>query len=320
MEMAAMTDFRLSLPEASQNAHQVDIAFFAVLTIASVILLILLALLLVFIIRYRKGSPAKRGPLPKWLRREVELSWTIATTFLAIFIFWWFVGGSFFPPRAFPGQLEIHVVAKQWMWKTEHPDGAREIDALHLPINTPVRLVMTSEDVIHSFFVPAFRLKQDVLPMISTELEFTPTRLGTFHLFCAEYCGAQHSRMTGQITVMTQPQYAHWLRQQPHGDSLVREGEALYAKFGCGACHAPTSHIQAPKLANVAGRTVLLQTGAHIVADDAYLRRSITDPRADVVAGFAPIMPSYGAVATASEIEALVAYIKSLPKEEQHNE
>jgi cytochrome c oxidase subunit 2 len=171
--------------------------------------------------------------------------------------------------------------------------------------------------VIHSFFVPAFRLKQDVLPMITTELEFTPTRLGTFHLFCAEYCGAQHSRMTGQVVVMTQSKYAQWLRLQPHGDSLVREGEALYDKFGCGACHAPTSRIQAPKLAGVAGHAVLLQTGTRIVADDAYLRRSITDPRADIVAGFSPIMPSYGAVATTSEVEALVAYIKTLPKGEQ---
>jgi len=315
--MAAMMDFKLSLPEASQNAQQVDIAFFSVLAISGVILLTLLVLLLIFIVRYRKGSRAKRGPLPEWLKREFELGWTSATIFLAIFIFWWFVGGSIFPPRAFPGQLEIHVVAKQWMWKTEHPDGAREIDALHLPVNTPVRLVMTSEDVIHSFFVPAFRLKQDVLPMITTELEFTPTELGTFHLFCAEYCGAQHSRMTGQITVMTQSQYARWLRLQPHGDSLVREGETLYAKFGCGACHAPTSRIQAPKLGGIAGQAVALQTGARVVADDAYLRRSITDPRADIVAGFTPIMPSYGAVATSSEVEALVAYVKALPKEEQ---
>lgn len=314
-----MTDFKLSLPEASQNAHQVDFAFFLVLAIASTILLLLFVLLVVFIVRYRKGSRAKRGPLPNIFKREVEIGWTTATTFAFIFIFWWFVGGSIFPPRAFPGQIEIHVVAKQWMWKTEHPDGAREIDALHIPINTPVRLVMTSEDVIHSFFVPAFRLKQDVLPMITTELEFTPTELGTFHLFCAEYCGAQHSRMTGEITVMTEAQYAQWLRRQPHGDSLVREGEALYAKFGCGACHAATSRIQAPKLAGIAGQSVLLRTGAHVVADDAYLRRSITDPRADIVAGFSPIMPSYGSVATASEVEALVAYIKSLPQEEQQH-
>src|SRR5262249_17502382 len=156
-----MTDFRLSLPQASQNAHQVDTAFFSVLAISGTIFLLLLVLLIIFIVRYRRGSPVRRGPLPKLLRREIEISWTVGTTFLAIFIFWWFVGGAVFPPRTLPGQIEIHVVAKQWMWKTEHPDGAREIDALHIPVNTPIRLVMTSEDVIHSFYVPAFRLKQD---------------------------------------------------------------------------------------------------------------------------------------------------------------
>jgi cytochrome c oxidase subunit 2 len=310
-----MKDVGFPLREASQNAGQVDIAFFSILAIAGAILLLLTMLVAVFAIRYRRGSAAHRGALPEALRREIEIGWITATTFLAIFIFWWFVGGTAFLPRSLPGQLEIHVVAKQWMWKTQHPDGAREIDALHLPVNVPVRLVMTSEDVIHSFYVPAFRLKQDVLPVISSELEFTPTLLGTFHLFCAEYCGAQHSRMTGEIVVMTQPDYAAWLRRQPHGDSLVRDGEALYDKFGCGACHAPESHVQAPKLGGIAGQPVRLATGAITVADDAYLRRSITSPRADIVAGFAPVMPSYASVATASEVDALVAYIKTIPRE-----
>jgi cytochrome c oxidase subunit 2 len=312
-----MSDFRITLPQASQNAQQVDVAFFSVMAIAGAILLLLTVLLIVFAIHYRRGSSAKRGPLPKAFRHEIEISWTVATTILAIFIFWWFVGGSVFPPRTLPGQIEIHVVAKQWMWKVEHPEGAEEIDALHIPVNTPIRLVMTSQDVIHSFYVPAFRLKQDVLPVFTTELEFTPTETGTFHLFCAEYCGAQHSRMTGQIVVMTLPEYVSWLRVQPHGDSLVREGESFYLKFGCGACHAPESQIAAPKLGGIAGHTVLLEGGKQILADDAYLRRSILSPRADIVAGYSPIMPSYASVADTSDVEALIAYIKSLPKQEQ---
>jgi cytochrome c oxidase subunit 2 len=311
-----MKGLAFPLHEASKNATQVDVAFFSILAIAGAILLLLTVLVAVFAIRYRRGSAAPRGALPDALRREIEIGWITATTFLAIFIFWWFVGGTVILPRAVAGQLEIHVVAKQWMWKTQHPDGAREIDALHLPINVPVRLIMTSEDVIHSFYVPAFRLKQDVLPVISSELEFTPTRLGTYHLFCAEYCGAQHSRMTGQVVVMTQTDYAQWLRQQPHGDSLIRDGENLYDKFGCGACHAPGSHVQAPKLGGVAGQPVRLEGGAMAVADDAYLRRAIISPRADIVAGFAPIMPSYASVATASEVDALVAYIQTIPKED----
>ena len=310
-----MNGLPLSLPEASDTARSADIAFFSVLGISAVILLVLTVLVIVFAVRYRQGSRARRGPLPKVMRREIEIGWTAATTFLGIFIFWWFVGGMYFPHRALPHQLEIHIVAKQWMWKAQHPDGAREIDALHLPVGTPVRLVMTSQDVIHSFFIPAFRLKQDVLPMISTELEFTPTQTGTFHLFCAEYCGAQHSRMTGEIVVLTPAQYAAWLRHQPHEDSPVREGEGLYAKFGCGACHAPESRVMAPKLGGIAGQPVHLQGGATVAADDAYLKRSILEPRADIVAGYAPIMPSYASVADSAQADALVAYIKSLPRE-----
>jgi cytochrome c oxidase subunit 2 len=310
-----MNSVRLLLPEASRNAQQVDIVFAAVFAIAAAIFLTLFVLLVVFAVRYRRGAPASHAPLPKFVSREFEIGWTVATTFLAIFIFWWFVGGYGLPPRNAPGQLEIHVVAKQWMWKTQHPDGAREIDALHIPVNTQIRLVMTSQDVIHSFFVPAFRLKQDVLPVRSTELVFTPTETGTFHLFCAEYCGTQHSHMTGEIVVMKPAAYAAWLSKQPHGDTLVQEGEALFDKFGCGACHAAESRVHAPKLGGLSGSTVVLQDGRQVKADDAYLRKSILDPRADIVAGYPPIMPSYGQYAAPEDMEALVAYLKSLPRQ-----
>jgi cytochrome c oxidase subunit 2 len=305
---------RFSLPEASRAAAHVDTAFLWVSIIAGIILLVLIVLVIAFVIRYRRGSRAERGPLPKYFRRELEIGWTAATTFLAIFIFWWFVAGYGLPPRAAPNQLEIHVVAKQWMWKTQHPDGAREIDALHLPLDRQVRLVMTSQDVIHSFYVPAFRLKQDVLPGRDTELVFTPTELGTFELFCAEYCGTQHSHMTGSIVVMTPAAYAAWLRAQPHGDTLAREGEALFARFGCGVCHAPQSRIHAPKLAGLYRSTVVLDGGAHVAADEAYLRTAILEPRAQIVAGYEPIMPSYGTFASRSDVDALVAYIETLKK------
>lgn len=311
-----MSGFKLLLPEASKNAREVDFAFFAVLGIALIIFFVLFVLLVVFAARYRRGTRVPRGPLPKVLSHEIEIGWTAGTVFLAIFIFWWFVSGLPLPPRYAPNQLEIHIVAKQWMWKAEHPNGAREIDALHLPVNTPVRLVMTSQDVIHSFFVPAFRLKQDVLPVRSTELSFTPTQTGTFHLFCAEYCGTQHSHMTGDIVVMPQPQYAAWLTRQPHGDSLIRQGEALYEKFGCGACHSPQSQVQAPKLANLYGSRVALEGGGQATADEAYLRKSILRPRDDIAAGYPAIMPSYASIASPSDIEALVAYIKSQSRKE----
>ncbi|MBV9992153.1 MAG: cytochrome c oxidase subunit II [Alphaproteobacteria bacterium] len=309
-----MSAWRTSLPQASTAAVQVDHAFFWVLLISGLILFVLLVLIVGFVIRYRRGSPAFRGPLPKSFKHELEIGWTVATTFLAIFIFWWFTAGNGLPPRAAPDQLEVHVVAKQWMWKTQHPDGAREIDALHIPVGRQVRLVMTSQDVIHSFYAPAFRLKQDVLPGRSTELVFTPTELGTFELFCAEYCGTQHSHMKGEIMVMTPAAYRAWLPRQPHGDTLAHEGEALYARFGCGACHAPGSQVRAPKLGGLYMSTVLLRGGASVKADDAYLRTAILEPRDQIASGYDPIMPSYGGVATASDVEALVAYLKTLEK------
>jgi cytochrome c oxidase subunit 2 len=280
--------------------------------IAAAIFIALFILLVVFSVRYRRGTSARRGPLPEWIRREIEIGWTAATAFIAIFIFWWFVGGSSLAPRAAPNQLEIHVVAKQWMWKAEHPDGAREINALHLPVNTPIRLVMTSQDVIHSFFVPAFRLKQDVLPARGEELVFTPTQTGAFHLFCAEFCGTQHSHMTGEIVVMTQSDYAGWSRVQPHGDNLVREGEALFAEFGCGGCHAPRSRIHAPRLAGLFGGPVTLGDGRRLTADDTFLRNAILHPRANAVAGYAAIMPDYAGIADTEQVDALVAYLKTL--------
>jgi cytochrome c oxidase subunit 2 len=304
----------VSLPEASRAASRVDAAFLAVSIIAGLILLVLLILVITFVIRYRKGSPANRGPLPKLFKRELEIGWTAGTIFLAIFIFWWFVAGYGLPPRNDPNQLEIHVVAKQWMWKTQHPDGAREIDALHLPVGRQARLVMNSEDVIHSFYVPAFRLKQDVVPGRSTEMVFTPTELGTFKLFCAEYCGTQHSHMIGEVVVMTAPGYESWLRHQPHGETSAREGEALYARFGCGSCHAPDSQVHAPKLGGLYGSKVVLQNGESVVADDVYVRTAILKPRDQIVAGYEPIMPSYGDIAKPADVEALVAYIKTLKK------
>jgi cytochrome c oxidase subunit 2 len=307
-----MNAFHLFPPEASLNARQVDVAFWSIFAIAGAILLLVFVLIVVFGVRYRRGSHAKRGPLPDVFRREIEIGWTSGITFVGIFIFWFFVGGMQTSGGEAPGQMEIHVVAKQWMWKAEHANGTREIDALHVPVDTPVRLVMTSDDVIHSFYVPAFRLKQDVLPGRDTELVFTPSRLGTFHLFCAEFCGTQHSHMTGEVVVMSQPAFAAWVTQQPHGGTLTEEGEALFAKLGCGACHAERSRVNAPKLAGVYGSVVPLSDGHEVRADEAYVRDAILHPRAQIVRGFPPIMPDYSAVISTREADAIVAYVKSL--------
>jgi cytochrome c oxidase subunit 2 len=210
--------------------------------------------------------------------------------------------------------LEIHVLAKQWMWKTQHPSGAREINALHVPIDKPVRLLMESQDVIHSFFIPAFRIKQDVLPGrdAPTQLWFQASKLGTFGLLCAEYCGTDHSAMRGRIVVMTQQDYAAWSVAQPDGDDLAHQGAALFVSRGCSGCHAAASKVHAPRLAGLYGRTVPLQDGRSVLADDAYIRDSILQPRRDIVAGYEPIMPSFAGVLDDGEIQGLIAYIKSL--------
>ena len=301
------------------NARQVDHALFAVFAIAGAILVLLLVPFRGFLIRFRQGSPAYRWPIAQGVAgAEIEIGWTVATTFLALFIFWWFVGGIGLPPRADPNQLEINVVAKQWMWKSEHPGGAREIDALHLPLGKPVRLIMTSEDVIHSFFVPAFRLKQDVLPGRDTELAFTPTELGDFHLFCAEYCGTEHSRMGGDVVIMTPSDYQLWTKSQPHADTLAATGEALYAKLSCGACHSDDLADRRTKARrpSVLGRKVANNTGRRDSVSSRTMpisAASILQPRAEIAAGYKPIMPSYAEMVSTEDVDALIAYIKSLP-------
>ncbi len=301
---------------ASEQAGTVDAIFIALLVFCGALFLLVLGLLVVFSIRYRRGSKAKRGDLPEVLRRDIEIGWYAVITFLAIFMFGWAGATQLALDAPPPGALEIHVVAKQWMWKVEHPNGAREINELHIPRGEPVRLVMTSQDVIHSFFVPAFRRKQDVVPGRFTETWFTPTEEGEFHLLCAEFCGTAHSRMGGRVVVMAPEAYAAWVAAQPQGDTLAREGERLFAAYGCSGCHAPASAVHAPRLAGLYGRPVQLSDGRVARADDAYLRDSILQPRRDVVAGYQPIMPSFGGLIEEGELQRIIAYIRSLRPEE----
>jgi len=305
------------MPEvASTQAVTTDRIYFGLLALSGAIIVLVAALILIFSIRYRRGSKAERGAMPQVMSREFEVGWTSATLFLALFIFWWVSSSQLSALVAPKNALEIHVVAKQWMWKTQHANGAREINELHIPIDTPVRLVMTSEDVIHSFFVPAFRMKKDVLPGRYTETWFQSNKLGVFHLFCAEYCGTEHSRMTGRIVVISKDEYGHWLAAQPQGDSLAKEGEAVFRARGCSGCHAEASKVHAPSLNGLYGRPVQLADGRTVTADEAYLRDSMLKPRQDVAAGYEPIMPSYAGILTDGEIISLTAYIRSLSDRE----
>ena len=307
-----MAEFRLWPEAASDVATQVDVTVILLLVFSGAILALVLALVLGFSIRYRQGSAAKRGPLPEFLKREVEVGWTSATLLFALLIFCWASSAQLSANRDRPNAIEIHILAKQWMWKAQHTNGAREIDGLHVPRGESIRLLMTSEDVIHSFYVPAFRLKQDLVPGRLTELLFRPTKTGDYHLFCAEYCGTLHARMGGNVTVMEPADYAKWLAAQPEGDDLGREGAALFVSLGCAGCHNGSTAVRAPSLAGLYGKEVHLNDGRVVRADEAYLRDSILQPRRDVVAGFEPLMPSFAGLVGEDELQRLIAYIRSL--------
>jgi cytochrome c oxidase subunit II len=300
------------LASASTIAPSVDRIFWALVGLSVVIMAIVGGLMLTFAIKYRRGTKAYRGPLPEIMSREVEIGWTVATLFVALFVFWW-AASSQLPHFLLPRDaLEIHVVAKQWMWKAQHPEGVREIDALHVPVGVPVKLEMTSQDVIHSFGVPAFRIKQDVLPGRYTATWFQARKVGDYHLFCTEYCGTDHARMTGTISVMEPEAYARWLAAQPHGADLAGEGAQLFTALGCSGCHSAQARVPAPPLAGLYGSQVVLADGSRVTANEDYLRESIMRPEAKVVAGYASTMPSYQGVASEEQAVALIAYIKSL--------
>ncbi len=303
---------RLFPEEASTQAPDTDALFLILVIVAASIIILVVTLIVTFSLRYRRGTTANRGSLRPLISREFEIGWTAGTFFLALFLFWWSGSSDLStlqPPR---NAMEIHVVGKQWMWKTQHANGAREINALHVPVNEPVRLVMTSEDVIHSFFVPDFRIKRDLLPGRYTETWFQATKTGAYHLFCTQYCGTEHSRMIGQIVVMPKDDFSKWLSGQPQAEDIPKEGAALFASLGCSGCHEGNARVHAPRLQGVYGRPVHLSDGRVITADDAYIRELILQPEKDVVAGYKPLMPSFEGLVGDDEILRLTAYIRSL--------
>ena len=303
-----MTPFAF-FSRVSGHAIAVDDCFFALTGLSSLIVLLVFFLIAFFSIRYRAGSPHAGGRRPGL---ELEITWTVATFFLFLFIFWWAAGSELQALNAPRNTLDIHVVAKQWMWKIEQPNGIREIDEIHAPIDTPVRLIMTSQDVIHSMFLPALRIKQDVLPDRYTYLRFTAKKAGIYHLLCTQFCGTEHSRMTGRIVLMAPQDYARWSAVGQPAENLAAQGEALFRSLGCSGCHGPNSSVHAPDLAGVYGHAVHLSDGRTVTADDAYLRDSILLPRKDIVAGYDPVMPSFDKIVGDDQIARLIAYIKSL--------
>jgi cytochrome c oxidase subunit 2 len=293
-------------------APQVDHLLYFLLAVAAFFTIAIFFAIFYFAIRYRRVSetdvpPEVEGSL------VLELAWTIVPGLLTMVMFVW--GASIYMKMQRPpdNALEVYVVAKQWMWKVQHMEGQREINELHVPVGRPVKLIMTSEDVIHSFYVPAFRTKQDVLPGRYTVEWFQPDKPGRYHLFCAEYCGTKHSGMIGWIDVMEPSDYQAWLSGGHTGaESLAQAGEKLFRDLACINCHHLTDQGRCPSLVALFNQPVKLTTGDSVKADEAYIRESILNPNAKVVAGYQPIMPTFQGLVTEEGVLQLISYIKSL--------
>jgi cytochrome c oxidase subunit 2 len=320
------------LPEqASSMAPRVDALYFYLLAIGGFFSLLIFTLVIYFAIKYRRRSEDE--PPPPEMRDiiSLEVVWIVIPFVLAMIAFFWGANVYFAMARPPENALEIFVVGRQWMWKFQHPDGQREINQLHVPLGRPVKLTLASEDVIHSFYVPAFRVKHDVVPGRYTTVWFEATKPGEFHLFCAEYCGTQHSGMIGQIVVLEPERYEAWLSGElgapqtvaglpspgaaPAG-SLAAQGQQLFQKLGCQVCHQMEKQGLGPVLVGIFGAQVKLQTGEAITADESYVRESILNPQAKVTAGFQPLMPPFQGRVNEEELIQLIAYIKSLGKRE----
>ncbi|HEX3372209.1 MAG TPA: cytochrome c oxidase subunit II [Candidatus Acidoferrales bacterium] len=299
--------------QASSIAKSVDELYLFLTLITLFFTALIFGIIFYFMIRYRRRSPDER-PKPIEGNVPLEILWTAVPTLIVALIFVWSSMLYFKNAEAPKGSMEIFVTGKQWMWKVEHPEGQREINEVHVPLGRPVKLTMTSEDVIHDFFVPAFRVKKDVLPGRYTSLWFTPTKVGTFHLFCAQYCGAYHAGMMGAIVVQEPDDYERWLAGGAPGESMEQAGEKVFQANGCITCHTPDGAGLGPSLLGVYGQPVKLVGGETATADDAYIRESILQPKAKIVLGYSPIMPTFQGQLTEEQLNNLIAYIRALGK------
>jgi cytochrome c oxidase subunit 2 len=290
-------------------ASQVDALYIYLLLVSGLMTALIFIAVAVLAIKYRRVPGRDAHPIEG--STILEISWSVIPFFVMLTFFIW---GAviFFQERTPPANAtEVYVVAKQWMWKIEHMEGQREINELHVPTGQNVKLIMTSQDVIHSFFIPAFRIKQDVLPGRYTTLWFNATKPGRYHLFCAEYCGTQHSGMGGDIIVMEPQQYAQWMAGGPSAP-LQETGKQLFSQLGCVTCHRSDVQGRGPNLVGIYNKPVLLEDGRTVIADENYVRESILDPTAKIVSGFKPVMPTFQGIISDEQLNALVAYIKSL--------
>jgi len=311
-----MSDFPLFPEQASTVAWQVDGLYGLLVALTLFFCVLVFGMVIVFALKYRRRS---EDEVPKQIHGSIplELFLTIVPLFMAIGVFT--VGADVFfrLQRAPADPLEVYVVGKQWMWKIQHEAGKREINTLHVPVGQPVRLTMTSEDVLHDFFIPAFRVKKDVIPGRYTQMWFEATKVGEYHIFCAEFCGTQHAYMVGTVTVMEPGDYHDWLMGGAAASETMEEaGARQFAQLGCDTCHKSSSSGRGPTLVGVYDEPVKLKSGREVVADVDYIRESILQPKAKIVEGYDPIMPIFDGQISEQSLLQIVAYIKSLNKSE----
>jgi cytochrome c oxidase subunit 2 len=302
--------FRLFPEQASTNASAVDMLYLFQLSVGVFFTALICIMILFYSVRYRRGAQRDRSNPPEG-NIPLEILWTVIPLGLVMTMFAWGANLFFTIYRVPSDAAEIYVVGKQWMWKIQHPEGKSEINELHIPVGRPVKLKMISEDVIHSFFVPEFRVKMDVLPGRYSTMWFEPTRTGRFHLFCTEYCGTGHSQMIGRVVVMEPAEYSNWLSGAVNEPAQVT-GQSLFEQYRCNTCHRDTADARCPTVRGLFGKEVKLADGSTVVADEHYLRESILDPNAKIVAGYQPLMPTFKGQINEQGILQIIAYIESL--------
>ncbi len=298
-------------PEASSFAGHVDALYIFLILVTAFFSLLIGTLVVVFAIKFHRKSPDE-------VATEVhesgllEIVWTVIPFGLVLVMFAWGASVYFRLSRPPANALDIYVTAKQWMWKLQHTDGHREMNELHVPVGVPVRLTMASEDVIHSFYVPAFRFKRDVVPGRFSTAWFEATKPGKYHLFCAEFCGTRHSNMIGWVYVMKPADYQAWLAGGVPGETLAAAGAKRFIEHQCNTCHGDQPGARGPSLVGLFGKQVQLTNGRTVLADESYIRESIVNPQAVLTAGYPPIMPTFQGLIGEEGLLQLVAYVKSL--------
>ncbi len=303
--------FSLFPEQASTMAGRVDALYFFLVGLSAFFSILIAGLIVSFAIKFRRRTPQSVGAQIHG-GMLLEITWSVIPLIITMGIFVWGASVFFAMSRPPDETLNVYAVGKQWMWKFQHLDGQREINELHVPVGRPVKMIMTSEDVIHDFFVPAFRVKADVIPGRYTSVWFQPTKPGRYHLFCAEYCGTRHSGMIGAVVVMDPSEYQTWLSGGTPEGSLASAGAKLFADLACNTCHRPDAQGRGPVLEGLFGNAVTLQSGETVTVDEAYIRESILTPSAKTAAGFQPIMPTFQGLVTEEQLLELIEYVKSL--------